>query len=149
MLNMVCLQGRLTKDPVINQTQSGNAVVSFTIACDRDYVAKGQERQTDFLECVAWRHSAKFICDYFKKGQMILVTGTLQKRSYDDQSGTTRYITEVIVNSVNFCGKNEQKQEQDNFQPVPIPPPAYSTTPQPVADDTAALPFDIGYDVMG
>ena len=108
MLNNVVLMGRLTADPELRQTGSGVEVTSFTIAIDRAFVRQGEERQTDFINCVAWRQTAKFISSYFRKGQMIAVTGSIQTRNYEDKSGNKRVATDVVVANASFCGsKNE------------------------------------------
>ncbi len=115
MLNNVVLIGRLTADPELRQTSSGVEVTSFSIAVDRDYVRQGEERQTDFINCVAWRQNAKFISSYFRKGQMIAVTGSIQTRNYEDKNGNKRVATDVVVNSASFCGsKSEAKADSQN-----------------------------------
>lgn len=103
MLNKVMLQGRIVADPELKTTNSGVSVVSFTLAVDRDYQTNG-ERQTDFINIVAWRGTAEFISRYFTKGKMMIVCGTLQVRKYTAQDGTNRYVTEVVAESVNFGG---------------------------------------------
>ena len=85
MLNRIVLMGRLTRDPELRRTQSGTAVVSFSIACDRDYAAQGAERETDFIDIVAWRGTAEFVEKYFGKGRMIVVGGRLQIRNWGRQ----------------------------------------------------------------
>ncbi len=112
MLNRVILMGRITQDLELKQTQSGNAVLSFTVAVDRNYAPQGQDRQTDFINCVAWRQRAEFINNYFAKGRMIAIEGNLQTRTYDDKNGTKHYVTEVIVDNVSFTG--EPKQQSNN-----------------------------------
>ena len=110
MLNKAILIGRLTKDPENTLTTGGNSVTRFTVACDRRYVKKGEERQADFLNCVAFNKTADFVKQYFGKGQAIAVVGEIQTRSWETESGEKRYVTEIIVNEVNFCGgKNESK----------------------------------------
>lgn len=118
MLNKVILMGRITHDLELRQTQSGNAVLSFTVAVERSYAPQGQDRQTDFISCVAWRQRAEFISKYFAKGRMIAIEGNLQTRTYDDKNGTKHYVTEVIVESVNFTGepKPQQGQAQQTFE---------------------------------
>ena len=105
MLNRVILMGRITQDLELKTTQSGVSVLSFTIAVDRNYARQGEERQTDFIDCVAWRQQAEFINRYFGKGRMIAVEGSLQKRSYDAKDGSKRWVTEVVVDSVSFTGE--------------------------------------------
>lgn len=105
MLNSVSLMGRLTADPELKKTPSGVSVVTFTLAVSRSYVAKGEERQTDFIDIVAWRNTADFICRYFKKGQMMAVDGSIQTRTYTDKEGKNRKVFEVQANNVFFCEK--------------------------------------------
>ena len=106
--------GRITQELELKTTQSGVNVLSFTVAVDRSFVRQGEERQTDFIDCVAWRQHAEFINRYFGKGRMICIEGTLQKRSYDDRSGNKRWVTEVIVDNVSFTG--EPKQSGSDYQ---------------------------------
>ena len=91
MLNRIVLMGRLTRDPELRRTQNGTAVASFSIACDRDYAAQGAERETDFIDIVAWRGTAEFVDKYFSKGRMIVVGGRLQIRNWQDKGGQYRY----------------------------------------------------------
>lgn len=105
MLNRVILMGRITQDLEIRQTQGGVAVLSFTVAVDRGYVKQGEERQTDFINCVAWRQQAEFISRYFAKGRMIAIEGNLRTRTYDDKNGVKHYVTEVFVDNVSFTGE--------------------------------------------
>lgn len=144
MLNNINIQGRITKDIEIKTTQGGKKVASFCIACGQKV---GQEERTSFIDCVAWEKRAEFIANYFSKGSMILLSGRLESRSYQDNAGNNRKVTEVVVNEVNFCGEKKQ-ESQSNFQPVPVP--AYSEAAHLAAEADAAeaaeaLPFDIDY----
>ena len=105
MINKVIIMGRITHDLEIRQSQGGIAVLSFTVAVDRGYVKRGEERQTDFINCVAWRQQAEFIGKYFSKGRMIAIEGNLRTRTYDDKNGTKHYVTEVFVDKVSFTGE--------------------------------------------
>ena len=128
MLNNVVIMGRLTADPELRQTASGIEVTSFCVAVDRGYVRQGEERQTDFINCVAWRQSAKFISSYFRKGSMIAITGSLQTRNYEDKTGAKRTATEVIVNSASFCGsKAETGTSSAGESAFSAPAPSYAT----------------------
>ena len=109
MLNRVILMGRITHDLELKQTQSGVSVLSFSIAVDRGYVREGEERQTDFINCVAWRQRAEFINNYFAKGRMIAIEGSLQTRTYDDKNGVKHYVSEVVVDNVSFTGEPKQQ----------------------------------------
>lgn len=107
MLNTACLMGRLVADPELRNTQSGIAVTGFRIAVDRTYQPKGQEKQTDWIDIVAWRNTAEFVCKYFKKGSMIVVHGAIQTRSYTDKEGNKRTAFEVVADNV-FFGESKK-----------------------------------------
>lgn len=115
MLNHIIIMGRMTRDPELRQTQNGISTVSFSIACDRDYVPAGTERGTDFVDIVAFRKTAEFIHDYFAKGRMIIVSGRLQVREWTDKAGSKRRSAEVIADSVYF---GDSKRDQD-FNELP------------------------------
>ena len=108
MLNRVILMGRITQDLELKSTPSGVSVLSFSIAVDRGFVKQGEERQADFISCVAWRQQAEFISKYFGKGRMIAIEGNLRTRTYDDKNGTKHYVTEVYVDSASFTGEPKQ-----------------------------------------
>lgn len=111
MLNIVAIMGRLTADPELRHTASGISVASFTLAVDRSYSNRDTgERQTDFIDVVAWRGTAEFVCKYFTKGQMMAVDGSLQARSYEDKQGNRRKAVEVVANNVNFCGSKRESE---------------------------------------
>lgn len=116
MLNVIALMGRLVANPELKQTQSGIAVTSFTIACDRSYCKAGQERQTDWIDCVAWRSNAEFICKYFGKGQLIAVQGELQTRNYTDRDGNKRKATEVVVSQAHFAESKKDTGNNNTYQ---------------------------------
>lgn len=104
MLNSVFLTGRLTRDPELRFTPSGVAVVSFTLAVDRDYKPEGGEREADFINCVAWRQTAEYIAKNFRKGKpMTVKNGRLQTRHYENNEGRRQYVTEVIVSEFDFA----------------------------------------------
>lgn len=113
-MNVVTLMGRLTSDVELKTTQSGVSVTSFTLAVDRSYTPKGQEKQTDFIPCVAWRNTAEFIAKYFRKGSRMAVKGELQQRSYTANDGSKRNVYEVIVDGAFFC-----ESKQANAAPSP------------------------------
>ncbi len=112
MINTVVLMGRLTEYPELKQTKSGLSVTSFSVAVDRGYAAKGGDRQTDFIRCVAWRQTAEFICKYFSKGQMIALTGSVQTRSYTDKDGNNRTAVEVVAGQASFCGSKAESERE-------------------------------------
>ena len=105
MMHIVTLMGRLTADPELKTTNSGISYCRCTIAVDRDFSKQGTEKQTDFINCVAWRQTAEFLTRYFSKGSMIAVKGSIQTGSYTDNSGNKRYTTDVVVDNVYFTGE--------------------------------------------
>lgn len=133
-MNQVILIGRLTKDPEIKATQNGKEVCSFTVAVDRRFKNASGEREADFISCVAWEQRAKLLGQYCQKGSRIGIVGNIQTRSYDDKDGKKVYVTEVIVDQIEFVDtkngdqKQEQKQEHQTYQSI---------------DDEVALPFDL------
>ncbi|RGR75500.1 single-stranded DNA-binding protein [Holdemania filiformis] len=113
MINRVVLVGRLTRDPDIRKTQSGLSVANFTLACDRRFSGdKGKDKETDFINCVAWRQSADFICSYAKKGAIVGVEGRLQIDSYDDKNGNKAYKTTVQCDNVKLISGYGNKSER-------------------------------------
>ncbi len=161
MLNRVILMGRLTAEPDYRTTQSGVTMVRFTLAVERDYSQQG-ERQTDFIDIIAWRNTADFVSRYFHKGQLVALQGTLQVRSYTDRDGNKRRAWEVVADQVYFAepkrdngyqGNNYDYSRYDQMTPPPAPAaqqPSYSEPASsyqsgdsgdftPVADDD--LPF--------
>ena len=147
MLNHVIVMGRLTRDPELRRTGSGVAVASFTVAVDRDFHNKDSgEKETDFIECVAWRQTGEFITKYFKKGSMAVVSGRLQIRSWTDKEGNKRRTAEVIAENVYF---GDSKKDESNTSSgytgfIPNDKLSGSTPAQDFAqltDDDAQLPF--------
>ena len=106
MLNTAVLMGRLTADPELRHTPNNLAVTSFTLAVDRSYVKSGAERQTDFIDVVAWRSTAEFVCRYFHKGQLVAVQGSIQTRSYTDREGIKRKAFEIVADNGPFAGSH-------------------------------------------
>ena len=102
MLNKIILMGRLTRDPELRRTQSGTAVTSFSLAVDRDFKSQGGDKETDFIDIVAWRNTAEFVSKYFTKGRMAVVEGRLQIRDWTDRDGGKRRSAEVIADNVYF-----------------------------------------------
>ncbi len=112
VLNHIVIMGRLTRDLELRRTQSGTAVTSFSIACDRDFKDKDSgERQTDFIDVVAWRTTAEYVCKYFSKGRMAVVEGRLQIRDWTDKDGGKRKSAEILANSVYFGDSKQDNQK--------------------------------------
>ena len=111
MLNHITIMGRLTRDPELRRTGSGIAVASFTVAVDRDFGGRdGGEKETDFIDCVAWRQTGEFVSKYFTKGSMIVVSGRLQIRNWNDKEGNKRRSAEVVADNVYF-GESKRSSE--------------------------------------
>ncbi len=135
MLNRVILMGRLTADPELKKTNSDISVTSFSLAVDRNY-GKGADRQTDFINCVAWRQTAEFISRYFSKGRLMAVEGSLQVRNYVDKNENKRQAVEVLVDQAFFAdSKNSAPSSSavDDFGPPPPPSRSYGSSAAPAA----------------
>ena len=170
MLNHIVIMGRLTRDPELRRTGTGIAVASFSVAVDRDFGGRdGGERETDFIDCVAWRSTGEFVSKYFTKGSMIVVSGRLQIRNWNDKEGNKRRSAEVVADNVYF-GESKRSNEGNayggssyggntyggnayggNSYGSPAPAPSYGSYNAPAAapvsdfamleDDDAQLPF--------
>ena len=166
MLNHITIMGRLTRDPELRRTGSGVAVASFTVAVDRDFGGRdGGEKETDFIDCVAWRQTGEFVSKYFTKGSMIVVSGRLQIRPWADKDGNKRRTAEVVADNVYF-GESKRSSEggssyggnayggnsygNNNYGGYNAPAPSYGGYSAPAApasdfamldDDDAQLPF--------
>ena len=150
MLNHIVIMGRLTRDPELRRTGSGVAVTSFTLAVDRDFGKnEAGEKETDFIDCVAWRQTGEFVSKYFTKGRMAVVSGRLQIRPWTDKDGNKRRTAEVVVDNVYF---GDSKRDGDSMgSSYAAPAPAYGAyaapAPAPASDfamlddDDAQLPF--------
>ncbi|MGN0005007.1 MAG: single-stranded DNA-binding protein [Candidatus Gastranaerophilaceae bacterium] len=142
-MNIVALMGRLTFEPELRKTPSDVSVIRFQLACDRNYTPKGAERQTDFIDCIAWRQTAEFISRNFHKGSMIAVEGALQTSNYTDKNGNQRKQVEVLANNVSFCGP-KGKSESTPAGGYEQPAPSYANPEGgdfEVIDDDDDLPF--------
>ena len=135
MLNHITVMGRLTKDPELRRTGTGTAVTSFTIACERDFGENGQ-KETDFLDCVAWRGTAEFVDRNFAKGRMIVVAGRLQIRSWTDKDGNKRRAAEIVADNVYFGDAKKATESAAQF-----PADGHQNDNQVIDDPDAQLPF--------
>lgn len=135
MLNVAVLMGRLVADPELRHTANDLAVTTFTLAVDRLYVKPGAERQADFIDVVAWRSTADFVCKYFHKGQLVAVQGSIQTRSYTDKDGNKRKAFEVVADSVHFA----ESKRNNAAEPQNDAPPPSDDFPPDVSDED--LPF--------
>ncbi len=154
MLNRVILMGRLTADPEHKQTPNGTSVTSFSIAVDRNYASRDSgTRQTDFINIVAWRQTADFICRYFQKGRMIALEGSIQTRNYEDKNGNKRTAFEVVADQVYFAdSKSDSAPRSQASASFPVPQPESFSEPskgtgfsigdfEAIEDDDSDLPF--------
>ena len=153
MLNKIFIMGRLTRDPELRRTGSGVAVTSFSLAVDRDFGPKdGGERETDFIDCVAWRNTGEFVSKYFTKGSMAVVSGRLQIRGWTDKDGNKRRSAEVVADNVYFGEAKRDGAAPGGFDQTPSYPqaPAYqapaASAPSAsgfsmLEDDDSELPF--------
>ena len=123
--------GRLVADPELRTTGNGNSVTTFTVAVDRRFVRQGEERQTDFIDIVAWRQTAEFVSRYFRKGSMIAVQGSIQTRMYEDKNGNKRKAVEIVADNASFCGSKAESGTGDYGRSNSVmnsqPAPSYST----------------------
>lgn len=143
MLNHIVIMGRLVADPELRTTTSNIKVASLRIACDRDSYGKDKERVADFIDCVAWRGTGEFICRNFHKGDMIVVSGRLQIRPWEDKNGNKRYSTEIIVGDVYFGGsKRSAASDVDASQDAVFNELDGDNDELPWKDDD--LPFTVG-----
>lgn len=126
MLNHITIMGRLTKDPELRRTGSGIAVASFRVAVDRDYAQSGQQRKTDFIDCVAWRQAGEFVAKYFRKGSMIVVEGRLEMRTWEDRDGIRH--TSAEINAENAYFGESKRPEGVAVEPPPEERPPYANT---------------------
>ena len=163
MLNHITIMGRLTRDPELRRTGSGIAVASFTVAVDRDFSGRdGGEKETDFIDCVAWRQTGEFVSKYFTKGSMIVVSGRLQIRNWNDKDGNKRRSAEVVADNVYFGESKRGNEGNSSYggntyggnsyggNAYNAPAPSYGGYSAPAApasdfamleDDDAQLPF--------
>ena len=156
MLNVVAIMGRLVAAPELRTTQQGTNVCTFRIACERSYTQKGQQRQADFVDIVAWGKTAEFICKFFQKGSMIAVDGSLQTRHYQGKDGSNRTAVEVVASNISFAGAKAadkpaaasyDQQTKNHVQQAKAaqnaPQPAYTQGMDDFAviNDTDNLPF--------
>lgn len=143
MLNVVAIMGRLVADPELKTTPAGINVCTFRIACDRSFAQQGQQRQADFIDVVAWRHNADFLCKHFAKGGMVAVQGRLQTRQYQDRNGNKRTAVEVVADSLSFAGSSKKPGGQAVDEGGEAPPSDYrdpaSAYSQGDADDFAVI----------
>ena len=148
MLNHITIMGRLTRDPELRRTGTGIAVASFTVAVDRDFSGRdGGEKETDFIDCVAWRQTGEFVSKYFTKGRMAVVSGRLQIRGWTDKDGNKRRTAEIVADNVYFGDSKRDGESGNSFGAASASFGGYATPAAPASDfamlddDDAQLPF--------
>ena len=152
MLNVVAIMGRLVADPELRTTPAGVNVCQFRIACDRNFARQGEQRQADFVDIVAWRAQADFVCKYFSKGSLIAINGRIQTRNYQDKNGNNRTAFAVVAENINFGGsKGTTSAKVDDGGEAAPPSQAWPKADPPanyggvddfaVIDDNDDLPF--------
>lgn len=139
MLNQITIMGRIVRDVELRRTGTGKAVSSFTIAVDRDF-SQGDQKETDFIDCVAWQKVGEFVSKYFTKGSMIVVSGRLQIRSWTDKDGNKRRTAEVVADAVYF-GDSRKQDTHTGFVPNDSVPAPSAQNFAILDDDDAQLPF--------
>ena len=152
MLNVIAIMGRLVADPELRTTPEGVNVCQFRIACDRNFARQGEQRQADFVDIVAWRAQADFVCKYFSKGSLIAINGRIQTRNYQDKNGNNRTAFAVVAENINFGGSKgtSSAKVDDGGEAAPRseawpkadPPANYGGVDDfSVIDDSDDLPF--------
>lgn len=152
MLNVVAIMGRLVADPELRTTPAGVNICQFRIACDRNFARQGEQRQADFVDIVAWRAQADFVCKYFSKGSLIAINGRIQTRNYQDKNGNNRTAFAVVAENINFGGSKgtSSAKVDDGGEAAPRseawpkadPPANYGGVDDfAVIDDNDDLPF--------
>lgn len=119
MLNKIILMGRLARDPELRRTGSGIAVTSFRLACDRDFKSQSGEKETDWIDVVAWRNTAEFVSKYFSKGRLAIVEGRLQTRDWTDKEGNKRVATEIVADNVYFGDSKRESGDNSGYGHAP------------------------------
>ncbi len=141
MLNHIDIMGRLVRDPELRRTNSGKAVASFTVAVERDF-SQGDQKETDFIDCVAWQKTGEFVSKYFVKGSMIVVSGRLQIRSWNDKDGNKRKTAEIVADNVYFGdSKNDNGNQNSGFTGFAKSDSVPGRSFAPIEEDDAQLPF--------
>ena len=141
MLNKIIIMGRLTRDPELRRTGSGTAVTSFSLACDRDFKSQSGDKETDFIEVVAWKNTAEFVSKYFSKGRMAVVEGRLQIRDWTDKAGNKRTTAEVVADNVYFADSKRSEfndNQRENFNALSG---RLSDDFVPISEEDGEIPF--------
>ncbi len=141
MLNKILIMGRLTRDPELRHTGSGTAVTSFSLACDRDFKSQSGEKETDFIEVVAWKNTAEFVSKYFSKGRMAVVEGRLQIRDWTDKAGNKRTTAEVVADNVYFADSKRSESNDNQKENFNALSGRLSDDFVPISEEGGEIPF--------
>ena len=141
MLNKILIMGRLTRDPELRRTGSGTAVTSFSLACDRDFKSQSGEKETDFIDIVAWRSTAEFVSKYFTKGRMAVVEGRLQIRDWTDKAGNKRTTAEVVADNVYFADSKRSESNDNQKENFNALSGRLSDDFVPISEEDGEIPF--------
>ena len=141
MLNKIIIMGRLTRDPELRRTGSGTAVTSFSLACDRDFKSQSGDKETDFIEVVAWKNTAEFVSKYFSKGRMAVVEGRLQIRDWTDKDGGKRRSAEVVADNVYFADSKRSESNDNQKENFNALSGRVSDDFAPISEEDGEIPF--------
>ena len=141
MLNNIIIMGRFTRDPELRRTGSGTAVTSFSLACDRDFKSQSGDKETDFIEVVAWKNTAEFVSKYFSKGRMALVDGRLQIRDWTDKAGNKRTTAEVVADNVYFADSKRSESNDNQKENFNALSGRLSDDFVPISEEDGEIPF--------
>ena len=141
MLNKIIIMGRLTRDPELRRTGSGTAVTSFSLACDRDFKSRSGDKETDFIEVVAWKNTAEFVSKYFSKGNMAVVDGRLQIRDWTDKDGGKRRSAEVVADNVYFADSKRSESNDNQKENFNALSGRVSDDFVPISEEDGEIPF--------
>ena len=141
MLNKIIIMGRLTRDPELRRTGSGTAVTSFSLACDRDFKSQSGDKETDFIEVVAWKNTAEFVSKYFSKGRMAVVEGRLQIRDWTDKSVNKRITAEVVADNVYFADSKRSEPNENQKENFNALSGRLSDDFVPISEEDGEIPF--------
>ena len=141
MLNKIIIMGRLTRDPELRRTGSGTAVTSFSLACDRDFKSQSGDKETDFIEVVAWKNTAEFVSKYFSKGRMAVVEGRLQIRDWTDKAGNKRTTAEVVAENVYFADSKRSESNDNQKENFNALSGRLSDDFVPISEEDGDIPF--------
>ena len=141
MLNKIIIMGRLTRDPELRRTGSGTAVTSFSLACDRDFKSQSGDKETDFIEVVAWKNTAEFVSKYFSKGRMAVVEGRLQIRDWTDKAGNKRTTAEVVAGNVYFADSKRSESNENQKENFNALSGRLSDDFVPISEEDGEIPF--------